>query len=159
VRLEPGTTKNDDGREFPFHALPPLAALLTRQRERTAAVEKATQQIVRAVFHRRDGERIKDFRGAWESACTQAGLAGRLVHDLRRCAVRRLEDAGVSRSTATKLTGHRTESTFTRYAIRDKADLSVGVAKVAAYVHQVEQRADSPTVIPVTGKVRAKLAV
>jgi integrase len=33
VRLEPGSTKNDDGRVFPFSALPPLGALLTRQRD------------------------------------------------------------------------------------------------------------------------------
>ncbi|MFQ5893286.1 MAG: tyrosine-type recombinase/integrase, partial [Nitrospinota bacterium] len=39
VRLEPGTTKNDEGRTFPFAAFPTLESLLTRQRERTETVE------------------------------------------------------------------------------------------------------------------------
>ena len=37
IRLEPGTTKNDEGRSFPFRALPALAALIERQREVTTA--------------------------------------------------------------------------------------------------------------------------
>ncbi|MFN7974758.1 MAG: tyrosine-type recombinase/integrase [Acidobacteriota bacterium] len=40
VRLEPGTTKNDEGRAFPFSALPELAEVLREQRLRTDEVEK-----------------------------------------------------------------------------------------------------------------------
>ena len=39
VRLEPGVTKNREGREFPFAELPPLANLLREQRERTGTLE------------------------------------------------------------------------------------------------------------------------
>ena len=53
----------------------------------------------------------------------KAGLPGLLVHDLRRSAVRRMEQAGVPRSVAMKLTGHRTESVYRRYAITSDADL------------------------------------
>ena len=35
VRLEPGTTKNDEGRMFPFGEFPELNALLVRQRTAT----------------------------------------------------------------------------------------------------------------------------
>lgn len=130
LRLEPGTTKNREGRTFPFSALPPLEDLLQHQRERTDAVEKETGQIVTHVFHR-DGEPIRAMRKAWNKAAKRAGLEGAWFHDLRRTAVRNLERAGVPRSVATELTGHKTESVYRRYAIADEAALQEGVEKLA----------------------------
>ena len=71
--------------------------------------------------------------GAWRGACKRAGLEGAWFHDLRRTAVRNLERAGVSRSVATKLTGHKTESVYLRYAITDKAVMEEGVQKLARF--------------------------
>jgi integrase len=51
VRLEPGSTKNDEGRVFPFAVLRPLEALLRDQRARTDAVERAEGVICPSVFH------------------------------------------------------------------------------------------------------------
>jgi integrase len=130
VRLEPGCTKNGQGRVFPFSAHPELAELLKAQREATSAWERENGHIVANVFHRQ-GEPIKDMDDAWRAACRAAGVPGRLFHDLRRTAVRNLERARVPRSVAMKLTGHLTESVFKRYAIVDEADLSEGVAKLA----------------------------
>jgi integrase len=132
VRLDPGTTKNDEGREFPFHVYPQLKILLQEQRERTDAVEKSQSRIVPWVFHR-NGRPIKSLEGAWRGACKRAGLEGAWFHDLRRTAVRNLERAGVSRSVATKLTGHKTESVYLRYAITDKAVMEEGVQKLARF--------------------------
>jgi integrase len=133
VRLEPGTTKNDEGRVFPFGALPALASVLKRQRALTKLVEREQGRVVQWVFHRR-GDPIKSFRGAWKTACQKAGLENRLVHDLRRTAVRNLERAGVPRSVAMKLTGHKTESVYRRYAIVSESDLSEGVQKLGAVI-------------------------
>jgi integrase len=124
------TSKNDEGRSFPFHALPPLRALLEEQRERTRAVERETGRIVTHVFHRK-GEPIRTMQKAWDGACDRAGLAGWLFHDLRRTAVRGLERAGVPRSIAMKLTGHKTEAVYRRYAIADATALAEGVEKLA----------------------------
>ncbi len=146
VRLEPGSTKNNEGRTFPFGDYAPLAELLDGQREHTNQVEKATEQIITHVFHRQ-GKPIRDFRGAWTKACEKAGLDGKLVHDLRRTAVRNLERAGVSRSVAMKLTGHKTESVYRRYAIVSEADLSQGVGKLAR-LHQCQPE-EKPRVVPI----------
>jgi len=131
VRLEPGTTKNGEGRTFPFGSLPALAALLREQFESTQRLQRASGQVIPWVFHHRGGHRILDFYGAWRRACLEAGVPGRIFHDLRRTAVRNLERAGVPRSVAMKLTGHRTEAIYRRYAIVNEADLSEGVAKLS----------------------------
>jgi len=130
LRLDPGTTKNDEGRTFPFMAMPQLAELLREQREHTSQVERASGQLIPFVFHR-FGRRIGDFRVSWHRACARAGVPGRFVHDLRRTAVRNFERAGVSRSVAMKLSGHKTESIYRRYAIVSETDLAEGVRKVA----------------------------
>jgi len=53
VRLEPGTTKNDEGRIFPF-----------------------TGRIIPWVFHL-NGKPLTDFRKGWKRACRAAGTPGR----------------------------------------------------------------------------------
>jgi integrase len=126
VRLDPGTTKNREGRNFPFTAA--LEALLKEQKADHDKRRKANK-IVRLVFHR-DGQRIRNFRRAWVSACKAAGIPGRLVHDFRRTAVRNLERAGVPRSSAMAMVGHKTESIYRRYAIVDAGALRDAAAKL-----------------------------
>ena len=90
-----------------------LQAALEAQRRYTDQVEKHTGGIISSVFQR-DGKPIRDFRGAWQGACEQAGLTGMIPHDFRRTAVRNLTRAGVDRGVAMKLVGHKTESVFRR---------------------------------------------
>lgn len=130
VRLAPGTTKNDEGRTFPFRALPELEAVLEGQRALTRALERERREIITHVFHR-NGKPLKSIRSAWNAACERAHLRGMLFHDLRRTAVRNLERAGVPRSVAMKLTGHKTESVYRRYAIADRRALEEGVKRLA----------------------------
>lgn len=130
VRLEPGTTKNDEGRTFPFGAHPRLGELMLAQMRRTVALQQKRGQVIRYVFHR-DGAPLGDFKKAWKDACAAAGCPGRLVHDLRRTAVRNLVRAGVTERVAMQLTGHRTRSVFDRYDIVSEADLTQAVEKLS----------------------------
>src|SRR5208282_3125316 len=61
LRLEPGETKNGEGRNFPL--TPELREILEKQIEKTGEVEKTKGRIIPWLFHR-DGNPIKDFRGA-----------------------------------------------------------------------------------------------
>lgn len=134
VRLEPGSTKNRDGRTFPFAALPALRTVLREQWRRTQLQQRTFGLITRHVFHRH-GAPIRSFRRAWRAACEAAeGVPDDAIfHDLRRSAVRELVRAGVPEQVAMKLTGHRTRSIFDRYAIVDEALLREGVEKLAAH--------------------------
>jgi len=109
VRLEPNTTKNDEGRTFPFDVLPALAELVRGQHDQAQGPW---------VFHD-EGRSIvyRDFLDAWHAACEAAECRDRIPHDLQCTAVRNLERAGVSRSVAMKLTGQKTENVYRRYAI------------------------------------------
>lgn len=130
LRLEPGETKNKEGRNFPL--TPELREVLERQRKITDAIEKATGKIIPWVFHHRGGRPIKNFYRSWRAACKKAGIPGRWRHDFRRTAIRNLERAGVPRSTAMKMVGHLTESIYRRYAIVDEAMLKEGAEKLSA---------------------------
>ena len=84
------------------------------------------------MFHYR-GKRLNDFRRTWNATCENAGVPGTTFHDLRRTAVRNLERAGVSRSVAMKITGHKTEAVYRRYAIADQRSLEEGLQKLATF--------------------------
>jgi integrase len=81
VTLNVGTTKNGKGRVLPFNALDELRVALDGQRDERDRL-KRDSTISPWVFHRH-GEQIRSFRGAWKTACMDAGVPGRLVHDLQ----------------------------------------------------------------------------
>jgi integrase len=129
VRLDPETTKNRDGRVFPM--TDDLRTLLQAQLEIHTALKKAGT-IVPWVFFRmvakgRRGPKqprpILAFTKAWKAACLAAGCPGRIVHDLRRTAVRNMIRRGVPERVAMQLAGHRTRSVFDRYNVVSAGDL------------------------------------
>ena len=121
-----------------FPLVPELLETLTQQLEHTEAIQLATGRIIPWILHR-NGEPIKSFRRSWLTACKKAGVPGRIPHDFRRTAVRNLERAGVPRSAAMKMIGHRTVSIYSRYAIADEAMLREGGNKLSAF-YQTERK-------------------
>ena len=121
VRLDVGSTKNGEGRQFPFTT--ELRTLLEAQRDHTRAVERELGIICPRVFHRR-GRPIRGFRKSWDRACKDAGCPGMIRHDFRRTAVRNLVRRGIVESVAMRMTGHKTRSVFERYNIVTEGDLT-----------------------------------
>ena len=135
IRLDPGTTKNTEGREvFTTDALQLLLG--------ACVAGKGAED---AVFSRPNGIPVRSLRDAWEKACTGAGVGqficadcatpvqtgapcqkcsgkrtkytGLIFHDLRRTAARNLRRAGSSETVIMKIGGWRTRSVCERYAI------------------------------------------
>jgi integrase len=129
IRLDPGTTKNGEGRVFPMTT--ELRTLLKARQAEQDRVKKGGH-IVPWVFFRevadgRGGDKkpqaIISLNKAWQAACRLAGCPGRIPHDLRRTAVRNLVRAGIPERVAMQMTGHKTRSVFERYNITSAGDL------------------------------------
>ena len=86
IRLEPGTTKNGEGREVVM-----TDAVYTLLQ--ACVIGKAQSDY---VFTRENGNQVKDFRETWAKACKAAGVPALLFHDLRRTAARKLRRAGIA---------------------------------------------------------------
>jgi integrase len=145
LRLEPGETKNLDGREFPL--IPDLRAVLERQRARCNEMERLLGRIIPWVFFTGEGKRMTHYQIAWDVARKSAGIPNRIVYDLRRTAVRN-QRAGVPRSAAMAFVGHRTQAIYQRYAIVDSRMLQEAGAKLQQFTEA--QKAQGPVVVPFT---------
>jgi integrase len=64
IRLDPGTTKNRDGREV----------TMTRRVQELMKLCVFGKQPDDFVFTRSNGTPVRDFRGTWEKACEKAGV-------------------------------------------------------------------------------------
>jgi integrase len=138
VRLDPGTTKNGEGRVFPMTG--ELRRVLQAQWAEHERLQTAgtifPQVFFREVADRRGGDKrpreIVTFTKAWKVACRAAGCPGRLPHDLRRTAVRSFVRSGTSENVAMALSGHKTRSVFDRYDIVSGDDLREAARRLDA---------------------------
>jgi integrase len=149
VRLDPGETKNEEGRTLYMNneLLEEMQKLHTKR-----------QLGCPYVFHR-NGKPIAGFRKAWSSACIQAGVCEvlkddegkpvvvkdrkdnervvkvptRIFHDFRRTAIRDMVRSGVSERVAMSISGHKTRNVFDRYNIVSDQDLKEAAKKKQAY--------------------------
>jgi integrase len=142
ITLEAEDTKTEEPRIIPM--IDGLPELFNGLREKNPDAEY--------VFLRK-GERIKTIIKAWRNACVRAGIRvkingvettshfekdgtyrGFLFHDLRRSAVRNFIRAGVPRSVAMKISGHKTEEVFERYNITSEEDLQDAAVQVGEFL-------------------------
>jgi integrase len=148
VRLEVGETKNTEGRTIYLDE--ELKLVFEQQYE----ARKKQKKLIPYVFPNEDGDdKIKDFRGAWNTACREAGLgygykhsknyvqkwkdklpSGPILHDLRRTAVRNMIRAGIPERVAMMISGHKTREVFDRYNIVSDSDLQLAAKRQEEYL-------------------------
>jgi integrase len=129
IRLRPEKSKNKHGRLLPVEG--EIARIIERRLEKR-------RLDCPSIFHQ-GGMPIGDFRKVWKRACAAIGLAGRIVHDLRRSGVRHLIRAGVPPHTVMAFSGHRTNSMLKRYDIISLDDLRAAAQQGSDYAGQPAQ--------------------
>lgn len=130
VRLEPGETKNSDGRNL--YMEPDLWDLLK-------FLHKNRRIDCLFVFNHK-GTAIRDFRKSWGTACTAIGKSGLLFHDLRRSAIRNMVRASIPERVAMTISGHKTRSVFDRYNIVSEDDLKEAAVKRQKFTAEQEEQ-------------------
>ena len=141
IRLNAGETKNDESRIIPMSQ--ELFEELQGQRRLRDQRFPFCQNV---FFNHSTGKPIKNFRGAWKTACEKMGHSESVFHDFRRTGVRNLVRAGVPERVAMAISGHQTRSIFDRYNITNEDDVKAAAQAVEAYLNES------------TGIVQAKLA-
>lgn len=120
VSLYSGETKNGE----------PRIVVLTEECRQIVTELRRGKQPQDYLFTRKEGEPVRDFRGAWETLVASVRLPSLLFHDLRRSAVRNMIRRGVPQKTARQISGHKTDSIFSRYNIVSEDDIADAARKI-----------------------------
>lgn len=126
VRLEPGETKNDEGRTV--YLDDELQEIFNLQ-------GKVRKNLLPYVFLNEKGtDKVKRFDKSWKTACKDAKIGKKLFHDFRRTAVRNMVRSGIPEGVAMKISGHKTRSVFERYNIVNDCDLQLAAQRQEHYL-------------------------
>lgn len=133
VRLEPGETKNDEGRTV--YLDDELKAIFNKQWE----LRKAAKILLPYVFLNHNGDdRLKRFYKTWKKACVEAGIGVKIFHDFRRTSIRNMVRSGISERVAMMISGHKTRSVFERYNIVNVQDLALAAQMQSKYIDSLD---------------------
>ena len=120
IRLNPGETKNDEGR----------MAVMTDEVHTLISACVAGKRSDDYVLTRNGNRPVKDFRERWDKLVADAGCGSLLFHDLRRSAVRNMVRSGIPEVVAMRISGHKTRAVFDRYNIVSERDLTEAARKL-----------------------------
>jgi integrase len=116
IRLEPGTTKNDQGRTVLLNAE-------SYELVKACAAGKKREDYLftdndgKPLFRIECGRPVSTWRKTWRAVCKRAGVPDLRFHDLRRTSARNNRRLGVPENVIMKLSGWSTASMFKRYSI------------------------------------------
>src|ERR1017187_1533468 len=153
IVLQPGETKNDEGRVLPFYgdmeeSLKKQYAIRQAQFPdcpdvffwHPADCQKGPTQ--RGGTQRTPGTRLKGFRDDWKQAATDAGFPELLIHDLRRTAVSNMiQDFDMDEDEAMFISGHKTRDMLKRNNIRKPGKVAKIGAALESGFQKLRQRA------------------
>jgi integrase len=137
ITLNPGTTKNREGRTLPIYG--EMIDWLRIEKE-----IRDTQFPACPHVFRRGGKPVRNFRKSWAEACKRAAVPGLLFHDLRRIAVRNVVRAGIPEKTVMQISGHRTRSVFDRYNIVSDRDLDLAAERMQRHLASLGTLSGTP---------------
>jgi len=121
IRLDPTDTKNQQGGSGPISSemRPILEA---------CCWGKGPEDL---VFSHEDGSSIGDFRKRLRRLLKNAGIDRHIIfHDFRRSAITNMVHRGIDRDTARAISGHKTDSVFSRYNIVSEKHVVNAVAMI-----------------------------
>jgi integrase len=149
VRLEPGETKNDEGRTL--YMEPELWDMMKDLHKNRRNVSINQELDCQQVFLL-NGNALSDFRKSWKSACEKIKRPGLLFHDLRRSGIRNMVRAGIPERVCMMISGHKTRSVFDRYNIVSQDDLKEAARKRQIFTEAQAGRLHFGDSTPVEGK-------
>jgi hypothetical protein len=124
IYLDAASNKTRKRRRFPMTKR--LRGILQEARARADRVRVKAGKFTPWVFVRDDGEPLGSYRKVWEAALAQLGIgklpgrsgpwsSAKVVHDIRRSAVRRMRHDGLDRETRKALVGHESDEAHAWY--------------------------------------------